>query len=163
LIVQSTNHTFYFESKWTDTLSVTVQKAITIQVKNVEATTAGVVAAASAQVALAAGAVFTMGSSLLSNNSPTAVWSLVNQLQMITLLMLTDSFSPEDFISYQEGTSLVNLNFDFIPVYNVPFVNWPAVKLDTKLDDVKLNASGINSQSTFVNLFSTIVMLLIAI
>jgi hypothetical protein len=163
LFEENTDYTFYVESKWTDTLSVTVKKSITIQVKIFEATAAGVVAAASAQGALAAGVGFTMASSLMSNNSPTAIWSLVNQLQMITLLMLTDSFTPEDFISYQEGTSFINLNFDFIPVYNVPYVNWPAVKLDTKLDDRKLNASGMNSQSTFVNLFSTIVMLLIAI
>jgi hypothetical protein len=155
-----------------------VHKAITIQVENIvvvekevvkeeeveeEATAAGVVAASSAQGALAAGAGFTIGSSLLSNNSPTAIWSLVNQLQMISLLMMTDSYTPQDFIYYQEGTSFVNANFDFIPVYDVPFISWPAVKLDTKLDNEKLNASGINSQSTFVNLFSTIIVLVTVI
>jgi hypothetical protein len=124
-------------------------------------TTAGAVAVTSAQVTLAIASGATVISSVLSNSSPSALWSLVNQLQMINLLMLVDSFTPEDFIDYLEGTNFVSLNFDFIPLVEVPYVNWPANKLDIELDDVKLNASEINSRSTFVNLFSTIIVLLV--
>jgi hypothetical protein len=168
LVAQTTNYTFYIKSTWTDSFLINVQKSITIQVVNVEvteveipATVAGAVAVASTQAALAVGTSFTLVSSSLSKSSPTAVWSLINQLQMITLLMLIDSSTPEDFTDYQEGVSFVNFNFDFLPSKNVPYVNWPSDALDVELNDRKLNASGLVSRSTFVNLFSTIIVLLI--
>jgi hypothetical protein len=168
LVSQTTNYTFYIKSTWTDSFLINVQKSITIQVVNVEvteveipATVAGAVAVASTQAALAVGTSFTLVSSSLSKSSPTAVWSLINQLQMITLLMLIDSSTPEDFTDYQEGVSFVNFNFDFLPSKNVPYVNWPSDALDVELNDRKLNASGLVSRSTFVNLFSTIIVLLI--
>jgi hypothetical protein len=183
LVDETTDYTFYVQSTWKDTLSFTVQKAFTIQVGNVkvvednvndgsdetdvndknnEATAVGTDAATSAQITLAAIAGFTLVNSIISKSSTSAMWSFVNQLQMITLLMQTDSFTPEDFIDYLERISFVNGNFEFIPFRDVSYLNWPANELDTKLDDRKLNASAINSQSTFVNLFSTIIVLLIA-
>jgi hypothetical protein len=184
LVDQNTDYTFYVESKWTDTQTVTVLKAITIQVGNIEivendendednendenddataaATVAATVAATSAQATLSAVAGFTVVNSLISKGSPSAMWSLENQLQIITLLMQIDPFTPKDFIEYLKGISFVNGNFEFIPFRNVPYLNWPAVKLDTELDDEKLNASGIHSQSTFVNLFSTIIVFIFA-
>jgi hypothetical protein len=163
LVAQTTNYTFYIKSTWTEGFLINVQKSITIQVVNLEipATTAGAVAVASTQAALAVGTGFTLISSSISKSSPTAVWSLINQLQMITLLMLIDTSTPEDFIDYLEGISFVNFNFDFFPSRNVPYVNWPSDELDVELDDRKLNASGLVSRSTFVNLFSTIIVLLI--
>jgi hypothetical protein len=76
--------------------------------------------------------------------------------------MLVDSFTPEDFIDYLKGMTFVNLNFDFVPFRDIPYVNWPVNELDVELVDTKLNASGIESISAFVNLFSTIIVLLIA-
>jgi hypothetical protein len=174
LVAQATNYTFYIKSAWTDNFPVTVQKAITIQVGNTEdtkdvedteipTTTAGTVAVTSAQTTLAAGSALILVSSLLSRSSPTAMWSLVNQQQMIGLLMLIDSSTPNDFNDYLEGTSFVNFNFNFIPTTEVPYLNWPANKMEIELDDRKLNALGINSGSTFVNLFSTIVIVIVVI
>jgi hypothetical protein len=159
---QTTNYTFYIESKWTDTLSVTVQKPITIQVQNYEATTAGVVAIIITQAILVAVVVFTLVSSFITSNSTYAIWTLVNQLQIITLLMLVDSFTPEDFIDYLEGISFVSFNFDFIPFKDVPYLNWLTEELDVELDDRKLNVSRIQSRSSFVNLFSIMIMFLTA-
>jgi hypothetical protein len=176
LVDQTTNYTFYIKSKWSDRYTVTVWKAITIKVEthetvvnddndendeNVEVTTAGTVASASTQANLAVVVMFTIVSSILSNSSPTAVWSFVNQFQLITLLMQVDSFTPEDFIHYIKGTSSVNLNFDFIPIKDIPYITWPIDKLDIELDDSKLNAYGIHSRSTFVNLFTIMIMFLV--
>jgi hypothetical protein len=172
LVAQTTNYTFYIKSTWIDsTFPVNVQKAITIQVENFEVTTAetvpatvaGTVAVTSAQTTLAAGTAFTLVSSLLSKSSAAAIWSLVNQQQIINLLMLIDSSTPEDFNEYLEGTSFVNFNFNFIPTAEVPYLNWPSNKMEIELDDRKLNALGINSASTFVNLFLTIVMVIVVI
>jgi hypothetical protein len=160
---QATNYTFYVKSTWTDRVSVTVQKPITIQVENVETTTAGTVAVTSTQTFLAIVVVFTLISSLISTNSISSIWAFVNQLQIITLLILIDSFTPKDLLDYLEGISFVNMNFDFIPFRDVPYVNWPTDQLDIELDDRKLNASGIHSRSTFVNLFTIIIVLLIAV
>jgi hypothetical protein len=192
LVDETTDYTFYVQSAWTDIRSFNVQKAITIQVVNVEVvedeetddtdesdennetdetdetdvsdevTTTGTNAATSTRVTLAFIAGFTLVSSIISKSSTSAMWSFVNQLQMITLLMQVDPFTPEDFIDYLERINFVNGNFQFIPFRDVPIVNWPANVLDTKLDDAKLNASAIHSQSTFVNLYSTIFVLLIA-
>jgi hypothetical protein len=163
LVDQTTNYTFYIKSAWTDNFLVNVQKAITIQVGKDEVTTAGKVAVRSAQATLAAGTAFTLVSSLLSKSSTAAIWALVNQQQIVNLLILIDSSTPEDFNEYLEGTSFVNFNFNFIPTAEVPYLNWPSNKMEIELDDRKLNALGINSGSTFVNLFSTIVIVIVVI
>jgi hypothetical protein len=173
LVDQSTNYTFYVKSTWTENFLVNVQKPITIHVKNVEniendetvenveATTAGTVAVVGTQAVVVVVVGFTLISSLISNNSTSSIWSFVNQLQMITLLMLTDSFTPQDFIDYIEGNSYVNFNLDFIPLKDIPYLNWPTDESDVKLDDMKLNAYGIHSRSAFVNLFSIMIVFII--
>jgi hypothetical protein len=164
LVDQSTNYTFYIKSTWTENFLINVQKSITIQienVENVEATTAGVVAVVSTQAVVVVVVVFTLISSLISNNSTSSIWTFVNQLQMITLLMLTDSFTPADFIDYIDGISFVNFNLDFVPLKDVPYLNWPTDELDVELDDRLLNAYGIHSRSAFVNLFSIMIVFLI--
>jgi hypothetical protein len=105
--------------------------------------------------------VFTLISSLVSDNSTSAIWSFVNQLQIITLLMLIDSFTPEDFIDYIEGISFVDFNFDFMQLRDVPYLNWPVNELGVELDDRKLNAYGMYSRTTLVNLFSNMIVLFI--
>ena len=88
---------------------------------------------------------------LLNLSSPTAVWSLANQLQLLLSLILTGAYFPTQITDYLSGQTFASFNFDFIPVVEIPLIKIPIESLDFNHSYSNLNAIGVKSGSSFVN------------
>jgi hypothetical protein len=116
-----------------------------------EPTEAGVVATTSAQAGVAAVAGLATVSSVLSGTPPTSLWAIMQQLQMVIVLVMVDSYTPEDVDTYLEGVSFAMFNFNFIPIVDIPLVDVPVEWMESAQPFDKLETLGLESRSTFVN------------
>ena len=104
-----------------------------------------------------------VATSVLKSSSPTAMWSLFNQLQMLILLLVVENYVPIDVKDAIIQQDFAMFNFDFIPVAEIPFVNWPTKWIDYEQQNDILKELGLEWQSTFNNLLSLMMMLIIII
>ncbi|CAI2375096.1 unnamed protein product [Moneuplotes crassus] len=150
-------------ASWTTTPSGTATTEITINAKTKETITAGEVAAATAQSQVGVAAAIAVVNAALMGTPPTSLWSLLQQLQMLLLLMLIDDYTPSDINEFLEGMSFIMFNFNFIPAGDIPLVDVPIDWLDFGEPGEKIQNLGVESVSTFVNNFSLIFTLICVI
>lgn len=112
-------------------------------------------------VAVAVGA--SLVTSTLNTSSPSSAWSVFNQLQLLILFLLVDTYIPVDVRGYIEGQDFALFNFDFIPAVDIPYINVPAEWMDFEQPDVNLAKVGVNSGSTFTNVFSLLLTIVILV
>ncbi|CAI2371551.1 unnamed protein product [Moneuplotes crassus] len=143
-------------ASWTTTPSGTSTTEIIVDSKHKEVTTAGDVAEATAQAQVGIAAGIAVFNAALTGAPPTSLWSLLNQLQMLLLLMLIDEYTPSDINEFLEGTSFVMLNFNFLPAGDIPGIDIPIDWFDFGEPGEKIQNLGIESFSTFVNNFSLV-------
>lgn len=179
----SVNTTFNFyidatSSEWTGVL----QKLITINVivppppvpapvpatvpkteVTPEASTEAKAAATSAQAGTAAVVGVSTVGSMFSGSNPTVIWTILNQLQMLVLILLVDNFLPTDIESYMQGVEFALVSFDFLPVMEVGFVNSTLEWMDFEQPNLKLEMIGFNSRSTSVNIVGVILVLILIV
>jgi hypothetical protein len=106
----------------------------------------------------------TIATSALKASSPTAMWSLFNQLQMLILLLLVnDSYVPTDVSEYIKQQGFAMLNFNFIPTTEIPYLNFPTDWMDYEQNNETLKQLGLKWRSTFNNLFSFMVTLIVIV
>ena len=114
--------------------------------------------ASSVASGVSAGAV--IGVSILNLSSISAIWSLVNQLQMFLLLLLTKTPFPNDVKAMLTGDNLMSLGFSFIPVKNLPGVKHFYSWIDAEQKNPYLFVIGIKSQSGVNNNINLVFILL---
>ncbi|CAI2381146.1 unnamed protein product [Moneuplotes crassus] len=95
----------------------------------------------------------TIGVSLLNLSSLAAIWSIVNQLQLFLLLLLTKTPFPGDVKALILGNELMQFNLDVLPVRALPkmpeVMDW--LKIDQ--DNAYLETIGVESSTSLLNNF----------
>jgi hypothetical protein len=94
-------------------------------------------------------------------SSPTGMWSLLNQLQMLILLLLVNSYVPTDVSENILQQDFAMMNFNFLKIHEVPYLNYPTTWMDFAQKDEMLNKLGFKSRSTFTNLYSFVLTLIL--
>ena len=143
---------FYVNTSWTDIPAGSSSQLVRFDVKGqptVIIATKMAIAAGSAQVAGAVGIGIT--ASILSGAPPMSLWTIMQQLQMVILLLLIDNHTPEDVDEYLGGMSFIMFNFNFIPIKSLPYVDVPTNWMEFGQPLDKLQTLGLESRSTFVN------------
>ncbi|CAI2386729.1 unnamed protein product [Moneuplotes crassus] len=95
----------------------------------------------------------TIGVSLLNLSSLAAIWSIVSQLQLFLLLLLTKTPFPGDVKALILGNELMQFNLDVLPVRSLPkmpeVMDW--LKIDQ--DNAYLETIGVESSTSLLNNF----------
>jgi len=146
-----------------------VKKRVNINVKPYSKLDEVVVAQAitTASVALGATAVATQtaitsfSSGGTSGSSASAIWSIVNQLQFMMLLLAFESYVHQDISSFIKGYSFMLFNLNFIPSQDAPGLNFLSEWMDKEQPNEILNDLDLGSRSTFSNSFTLIIFLIL--
>lgn len=115
------------------------------------------------QTAVAVGVGTSAATSAMNTSSPTTVWAICNQLQLLILFLLVDTYIPDDVKGLIEGQDFALFNFDFIPAADIPYINIPTEWMDFEQTDINLEKVGVNSRSTFTNIFSLLLTIIFLI
>ncbi|CAI2374156.1 unnamed protein product [Moneuplotes crassus] len=91
-----------------------------------------------------------------SMTSPQGAWSMVNQIQVLMLMPLTECYFPADVISFLTGMDFALLSLDFIPFPSIPGIKETLGYVDHDQTDDYVYEMQIKSGSTFINSFSFI-------
>jgi len=113
--------------------------------------TAGVTAATSVTAALTKAA------------TPRSIWSLLNQLQMLILFLLIDTYIASDVRSFIIKQEFALFSFNFIPVIEIPYINYPAEWMEKAQEIEELELLGLESSRTFNNMYSLMCVILTSI
>ena len=100
--------------------------------------------------------------SSLNSSSPTSIWTLFNQLQLLLLFILINSYIPTSVKEYIESFSVFLFNFSFIPSHDIPGLGHFAEWLDTEAANEDLQRLGVDSKSAFSNTVPLLFMIIIA-
>ena len=145
---------------WTAPTSNTASTTTTTQQISTTASAAGTTSSVAAGVGVAASA----ASSVLTLSSPQSMWTVVNQFQTLTFLLLTHAYFPEETTSGFSGLGkYLNFSFDFIPYSSLSFVNIIMNFFNLPVDGDLMKKVGLKSGSTFLNNISLIINILFAI
>ena len=104
-----------------------------------------------------------IGLGLLSNSSISSFWSMINQLQLFFLLLLTKSYFPQSIINIVVGSDFAQFNLNFLPFGQVSSTNYLIDWFDWDQNDDVLYKIGVGSWSSFVNTYSYFSHLLLVI
>ena len=151
--LEDTTYNLNLFSNWTVQPLGNTNQSITIKIKGtkIPVTTSGKVAVAATHAQTAAVGAISVISSVLNGSAPTALWAIIQQLQMVILILLIDDYTPEDIDNYLEGVGFVMFNFNFIPATDIPFVDIPTDWMTFGDPFDKVEKLGFDSISTFVN------------
>lgn len=122
-------------------------------------TTVGAVTTAVTQSSVGVGTTMVVGNLVTTGTPPSALWLMLQQLQMVNIILIIDYFTPEDLNYYLEGTSFAMFNFNFIPVTEFPGIKIPLYSFEFPQLIVKLEFFGFESRSTLYNNISLILMI----
>ena len=89
--------------------------------------------------------------SLANLTAPIAIWLIANQIQLLSLLLLTKAFLPPSVKQILTGSQYTSFSFSFIPVMDIPGINIPLKALDIQQEDLNLQEMGLNSGSSFTS------------
>ena len=120
-------------------------------------------AAQSTQAAVGAGASVSAGASLLSMSSPVAIFSMVNQFQLMYFLIASGVYLSDGVFNIIKGMSFGMFDFDFIKIERIKIFEIIYESLAFEQPNTLLNNIGIKSGSTFMNMFKSILIVCILI
>jgi hypothetical protein len=83
-----------------------------------------------------------------------SAWSLIHQLQMMILFLLIPTYISDDVRALIEDQDFVLFTFNFIPAVDIPYLNVLCEWFESDQTVQTLVNLGIESQRTFNNLFS---------
>ena len=92
-------------------------------------------------------------------SSISAIWLMVNQYQLLTLLPLTGVYLPVEVYDQMNGLTFSSYFFSFIPVIEVFHEEQMPLYFDQK--DSRLKEIDLESGSTFINAFSLLILIVI--
>ena len=99
---------------------------------------------------MTAGAIGALGTSVMSMSSPTAVWSMVNQLQLFLLLILTRAYLPESVVQFIVNNEMFAFSLDFLSLADKMYID-KFEYLNYEQSNDRLESIGIESGSAFIN------------
>ena len=173
-----TEYDFYINSSITG-VSTVYQKIIKLTVKNwkvtmwlkckstdvniwelyqVSAQAQALVATSQSIVGATSG--ITAASSMMNSSSLTSLWSMINQVQMFFMLLLTRSFIPHEIEVTITGQGFAINPSDYIPFKSIGSSERYIDKFKFDLSNSQLETFGIESDSSFYNVYPTISSLL---
>ena len=79
------------------------------------------------------------------------MWLIANQVQLVSLLLLSGAFLPPSVKEIMLGTQLTSSSFSAIPVLEIPIINVPVKSFEIEQDNVNLELMGLNSGSSLVS------------
>ncbi|CAI2365900.1 unnamed protein product [Moneuplotes crassus] len=95
----------------------------------------------------------TIGVSILNLSSIAAIWSIVNQLQLYLLLLLTKTPFPGNVKVMILGNEMMQFNLNIVPINKLPkapeFMDW----LRIEQENIYLETIGIESSTSLLNNF----------
>lgn len=95
--------------------------------------------------------------SLLNLSSPTTLWAMANQLQLLLLLILMKCEIPQKIIDFITANKFAMISLDFLNLPDFSFMPKSFIEKDQKLET--LHTVGVESGSAFANNFSLFVIL----
>ena len=100
---------------------------------------------------LSATSLIVIGSHMMNDSSMASLWSLINQVQIFFLLLITNAFIPDSIQRIIKGLEFT-LNYpNVIPFTEITAYRSFINKFNIKLSNQSLNSLGIYSDSTFYN------------
>ena len=155
-IIEDESYSFVLNTNWTSHPEGNSSQVVTVVVGKQTSDLAVVVTAGAVLAGSGAGVAASAAISIVSGSPPTALYSILNLLQMVILFLIIDPFIPESLRIILEGNSLALLNFNFIPVVDLPYVEIPIDWMDSEQRNEILQTLDINSESSIVNNLSLI-------
>jgi len=108
---------------------------------------------------MGAAAAATVIISVLNMSSPTVLWAMANQLQLLLLLVLTNSSMPSKIVEFLTANRFASFSLDFLSLDKLPGLTLVKGSFIKKQDDSNLSEIGIESGSTFYNNFTLIFLI----
>ena len=96
-------------------------------------------------------------SSSLNGSSPSAIWSIVNQLQLFFLILMTRAFIPMDIKVIIEGSESALNIYDYIPFKDLGLYSSFVKNFEFELPNSAFDSLDIQYDSTIVNIYSFLV------
>ena len=116
-----------------------------------------------AQTLAMAGAALASSTAIINLSSPSGLWIVFNQYQLLLLLLLTGAYFPIKVVKLLTGMGLALFSFSFLdPLYENSF-NYLRTWNYSPQKDPYLEEMGINSENSFYNLFTLMLVFLFII
>ena len=106
------------------------------------------------QAVFGATAVIEIMSMMVSTSSMAGFWSLVNQVQLFFLLLLTRAFIPKEVEVTIKGFKFTHNPFEYIPLENIQFYRSSFGDFNFNLSNSSLDLLDIKSDSALYNTYS---------
>ena len=100
---------------------------------------------------IGAQALITTTVSAFTNSSFSSLWSMINQLQLFLLLLLTGVYFPKDVIDVIIGSKFALFTINYIPFQNLSLSTFIIGKINFSQSFGTLQRIGFDSGSSFVN------------
>lgn len=98
-------------------------------------------------------------SSFLNQASPHSTFAAINQIQLLLLLLLLKIYLPQKIINYIRSLSITLFNLNIDPSF-WGGGEWIVSSFDFEQEREDLWTAGMESGSTFINLFDSVLILL---
>ena len=98
---------------------------------------------------------------IMSWSSLFVIWIIVNQIQLISLLVLTGGYIPPAVKQILIGSLYTSFSFAKIPVIDIPGINIPLKELHIEQENENIELMGVESGSSFT--FNSIYLMVILI
>ena len=95
-----------------------------------------------------------LGISIIKMSSPVSVWSMVNQFQLLSLLILTRGYIPDDPKGLLVGNKVFSFDLGFLHIKELEFFNELVSWTEIKQKDEDLELIGVDSGSSINNSFN---------
>ena len=99
----------------------------------------------------------------MNTASTASLWSIINQVQLLMLLLLTRAFIPLDIQNVILGFEFTLNIASYFGFHKIEFIEPIIEEFDFNLSNQSLNLLGIKSDSSIYNIYSTIILALIII
>ena len=100
-------------------------------------------------------------SSLLNSSTMANLWSMIHQVQMFFLLLITKAYIPYEVEKEIKGIQIALNPYDIFKIEKIKLFESFLNKFKFELTNPSLDSLGLNSDSTIYNTYSIFVMLLI--
>ena len=97
--------------------------------------------------------------SSVQGNSPSGMWAMINQLQLLILLLITGAYLPKDIRDYITGMEFSMFSFSFLPFESIWFIDYNIGWLNFEQGDEQMTDTGMQSGSSLINNFSFLFLL----
>ena len=102
-------------------------------------------------------------SNVINSSSISSLWSLLNQLQLLFLLLITGAFIPEDVKTVILGQKFAISPFSYIPLQDIKFYKSALTKFNFNLSNSEFGQFGVESGSSIYNICSFFITLILII